>query len=55
MTSPYWKQWSREDLNSWQGIDEEDEPYPQEDERDKECSCKNFCFLCLDIDQSDFL
>jgi len=58
MCGPYWSQWDREDLDSWQGKDcEEDEDLCEEElivEMEKNCSCSN-CMYCLGMSWRDFL
>lgn len=69
MTSNYWNQWDKSDLDSWQGkdypghdeeedIDEDfDESDPEDEEIDEEpgCSCGYYCFECLGMSWQDFM
>jgi len=57
MKAPYWNQWSRTELLSWQGVELNDyqEDKEQKDEKQKECSCSNVCMICLGMSYSDFM
>ena len=70
MCGPYWSQWDRSDLDSWQGKDypahhEEDDTDLEHNEDDadleQECNCccsRNPCGNCMDclgMSWSDFL
>lgn len=66
MCGPYWSQWDKADLDSWQGIepcqdDDEDDCHEERDEDDEECSyccdrspCGN-CMDCLGLSWRDFM
>lgn len=57
MCGPYWNQWDRYDLDSWQGKD-----YQSHDEVDgsdekvdgRDCDCGN-CMECLGMSWRDFM
>lgn len=61
MCGPYWNQWDKEDLDSWQGKDifsddyELDDEIELEEEYEDSCSCGNYCFDCLGISWHDFM
>jgi len=54
MCGPYWSQWDKSDLDSWQGkdlVEEEDEDFDPDEDEEEECSCcceRNPCGNCMD-------
>jgi len=62
MCGPYWSQWDKADLDSWQGKDYEPDPEDEPDEDDDiepeeehGCSCGYFCMDCLGMSWRDFM
>ena len=64
MTSNYWNQWDKEDLDSWQGKEGnepenslDDDIYEPEvsETKEKGCTCGYYCFDCLGISWRDFM
>lgn len=59
MCGPYWSQWDKSDLDSWQGKDiEEDEEEIDDDiepEIEHGCSCGYHCMDCLGMSWRDFM
>lgn len=68
MTSNYWSQFDKADLDSWQGKDypghdEEDdfddfdpsEDTDEDSEEEEGCSCGYYCFDCLGMSWRDFM
>jgi hypothetical protein len=57
MTAAYWKQWSRAELLSWQGVEPDD--YQDEDaeysDEEQECTCSDVCMKCLGMSWADFM
>lgn len=58
MCGPYWSQWDKSDLDSWQGkdlVEEEDEDdFDEPRIRRQECDCSN-CMDCLGMSWRDFM
>jgi hypothetical protein len=65
MTSAYWQQWDKSDLDSWQGKDidppDDDEDF-DDDDNDREaaeeeygCTCGYYCMDCLGMSWRDFM
>ena len=46
MCGPYWSQWDKSELDSWQIKDQVEE---------EGCSCGYFCFDCLGMSWDDFM
>lgn len=65
MCGPYWSQWDRADLDSWQGkdlvVEDEDEDFDEDrddedmDDEEQGCSCGNVCMDCLGMSWRDFM
>lgn len=64
MSSSYWSQWDKSDLDSWQGKDypghddeeEEIEDFEDEDcEIEDGCGCATGCMQCSGMSWRDFL
>lgn len=68
MCGPYWSQWDKSDLDSWQGIepDQDDDEDDNHDDRyvdEDECGCWGCCshspcgncMDCLDMSRRDFM
>jgi hypothetical protein len=64
MTSNYWSQWDKDDLDSWLVKDvneceddlDEDIFEPEVSKvEEKECFCGYYCFDCLGISWRDFM
>lgn len=65
MTSNYWSQWDKDDLDSWQGKDIEyndhdddlDDDFEEEDPEEEKsgCTCGYYCFDCLGMSWRDFM
>lgn len=61
MSSNYWRQWDKDDLDSWQGkeepLDEFEDDYEDEIEKqdDYVCPCGYYCFHCLGMSWDEFL
>ena len=61
MSSHYWQQWDKEDLDSWHGKDMVDEDYDDyepdldyQERQEKGCSCSSYCMKCLGMSWRDF-
>ncbi len=57
MCGPYWSQWDRADLDSWQGKDypgSEEEDVDVEEEPSEPHDCGN-CMECLGMSWRDFM
>ncbi len=57
MCGPYWSQWNKEDLDSWQGkglIEEKDNEPEESFLRDRRCSGCHGCMDCLGMSWKDF-
>lgn len=63
MSDPYWSQWDKADLDSWQGKDFD---YDHDDDldciydyeyegADDHCPCGYYCFKCLGLSWHDFM
>lgn len=61
MTSNYWSQWDKNDLDSWQGKDtkedEDDDEFEEDnpEEEESDCSCGYYCFDCLGMSCQNFM
>ena len=64
MTTAYWAQFSKQEIDSMHGIEPEDyhdddQDYDHDDSEDEEreegCSCGNVCMDCLGMSWRDFM